>query len=55
MLRNLLIGAGAMTLCLLLQSSLLVQATRHYARRALPATFQDAIKRFVRSRLACDD
>lgn len=33
MLRNLLIGAGTMTLCLLLQSVLLVQAIRYYARR----------------------
>jgi hypothetical protein len=33
MLGNLLIGAGTMTLCLLLQSVLLVQAIRYYARR----------------------
>ena len=33
MLRNLLIGVGAMTLCLLLQSALLVQALRYFARR----------------------
>ena len=33
MLRNLLIGAGTMTLCLLLQSVLLTQAIRFYARR----------------------
>jgi hypothetical protein len=33
MLRILLIGAGTMTLCLLLQSTLLVQAIRYYARR----------------------
>jgi hypothetical protein len=33
MLGNLLIGAGTMTLCLLLQSLLLVQAIRYYARR----------------------
>ena len=33
MLRNLLIGAGAMSLCLLLQSVLLVHAIRYYARR----------------------
>jgi hypothetical protein len=33
MLRILLIGAGTMTVCLLLQSALLVQAIRYYARR----------------------
>jgi len=33
MLRNLLIGAGTMSLCLLLQSVLLVKAIRYYARR----------------------
>ncbi len=33
MLRILLIGAGAMTLCLLLQSVLLAHAIRYYARR----------------------
>jgi hypothetical protein len=33
MLRNLLIGAGTMTLCLLLQSVLLVQVIRYYAHR----------------------
>lgn len=33
MFRNLLIGAGTMTLCLLLQSVLLAQAVRYYARR----------------------
>ena len=33
MLRNLLIGAGTMTLCLLLQSVLLVWSIRFYARR----------------------
>ena len=33
MLRILLIGAGTMTVCLLLQSTLLVQAIRYYARR----------------------
>lgn len=33
MLRILLIGAGTMTVCLLLQSTLLVQAVRYYARR----------------------
>ncbi len=33
MLRILLIGAGAMMVCLLLQSVLLVQAIRYYARR----------------------
>jgi hypothetical protein len=33
MLRILLIGAGTMTLCLLLQSTLLVHAIRYYARR----------------------
>lgn len=33
MLRILLIGAGIMTVCLLLQSALLVQAIRFYARR----------------------
>ncbi len=33
MLRILLIGAGTMTLCLLLQSTLLVYAIRYYARR----------------------
>lgn len=33
MLRNLLIGAGTMTLCLMLQSVLLVHAIRYYARR----------------------
>jgi hypothetical protein len=33
MLRILLIGAGTMTLCLLLQSVLLAQAIRYYARR----------------------
>lgn len=33
MLRILLIGAGIMTACLLLQSALLVQAIRFYARR----------------------
>lgn len=33
MLRNLLIGAGTVTLCLLLQSVLLAHAIRYYARR----------------------
>ncbi len=33
MLRNLLIGAGTMTLCLFLQSTLLVYAIRFYGRR----------------------
>lgn len=33
MLRILLIGSGTMTLCLLLQSTLLVRASRYYARR----------------------
>lgn len=33
MLRILLIGAGTMSVCLLLQSALLVQAIRYYARR----------------------
>ncbi len=33
MLRNLLIGAGTMTLCLFLQSVLLARAIRYYARR----------------------
>jgi len=33
MVRNLLIGAGTMTLCLLLQSVLLARAIRYYARR----------------------
>jgi len=33
MLRILLIGAGTMTVCLLLQSTLLVQTIRFYARR----------------------
>ncbi len=33
MLRILLIGAGTMTVCLLLQSALLVKAIRFYARR----------------------
>ncbi len=33
MLRNLLIGAGTMTLCLLLQSFLLAHAIRYYAHR----------------------
>lgn len=33
MLRNLLMGAGTMTLCLLLQSVLLAFAIRYYARR----------------------
>lgn len=33
MLRNLLIGAGTMTLCLFLQSTVLVFAIRYYARR----------------------
>jgi hypothetical protein len=33
MVRILLIGAGTMTLCLLLQSVLLAQAIRYYARR----------------------
>jgi len=33
MLRNLLIGAGTMTLCLLLQSAFLAWAIRYYARK----------------------
>jgi hypothetical protein len=33
MIRNLLIGAGTMTVCLLLQSVLLARAIRYYARR----------------------
>ena len=33
MLRNLLIGAGTMTLCLFIQSVVLVHAIRYYARR----------------------
>lgn len=33
MLGNLLIGAGTMTLCLFLQSAVLVHAIRYYARR----------------------
>ena len=33
MLRNLLIGAGTVTLCLMLQSTMLALAIRYYARR----------------------
>ena len=38
MLRNLLIGAGTMTLCLFLQSIVMVYALRYYGRRHSVAT-----------------
>jgi len=38
MLRTLLIGIGTMSLCLLMQSMLLVQALRYYVRHDTPAT-----------------
>lgn len=38
MLKTLLIGLGTMSVCLLLQSTLLVQALRYYVRHDTPAT-----------------
>ncbi len=38
MLKTLIIGFGTMSLCLLLQSTLLVQALRYYARHDTPAS-----------------